>query len=252
MIELMHRNRAEQLATEARHVARFLELAGLAAKPIPGDRPDVVLVMGGRRIGLEHQELTEEDLASTSSNLTWLEEQLGTELRRRGADRDLHVAIMVNAASPNFRRRRDLGELASRVADLAMERAQGVTRAKELRLLSRDLRPLGIVGPDVVYLSRTSGAWEGPLATVQPSFWGPGDSGVVEAIGRKEKLLPAYAAADPSLEEHWLLLVTGEGYEQATDPILTEGARVATQFARVYLMDVRAGVLQRVDDRQES
>lgn len=245
----MHRNRTEQQATEARHVGHFLELAQLEAQAIPGDRPDCILVVGGRRIGLEHQELTEEDLASTSLNLAWLQDALATELRRRGADRDLHVAVSVNAASPRFRRRRELKELVRRVAAFALERAPAVSRGDELQVFARQLYPLGIVGPEFVYISRTSGALEGPLATVSRGFWGPGDSAVVEAIRAKEKLLPTYAA-DPTLSEVWLLLVTGEGYQQATDSVLTKDLRVPTRFPRVYLMDLRPDELHRVDDHQ--
>jgi len=202
--------------------------------------------VGDRRIGLEHQELTEEDLASTSANLTWLEGELGAELRRRGADRDLHVAVSVNAASPLFRRRRDLAELARRVAGLALERAPGVTREEELQLFPSELHPLGIVGPDFVHLSRTTGALEGPLATVSRGFWGPGDSALLEAIREKEELLPAYVG-NTGAEEQWLLLVTGQGYEQATDSVLTEWTREPTAFDQVYLLDLRTGTLQRVD-----
>lgn len=50
-----HKNRADQLATEGRHVARFLELEHLQpAEVIHGDRPDFMLVIDGQRIGLEH------------------------------------------------------------------------------------------------------------------------------------------------------------------------------------------------------
>jgi hypothetical protein len=70
---------------------------------------------------------------------------------------------------------------------------------------------------------------------------------VLEAIRRKESLLPAYIEADPSLKEHWLLLVTGDGYVQATDSVMTQWTKVATRFDRVYLMDLRTGALQRVD-----
>ncbi len=240
------RNRAEQLATEARHVARFLELAGLEAEAIHGDRPDFVLVVAGRRIGLEHEELTEEDLASTSTNLTWLESELGAELRRRGADRDLHIAVSVNAASPLFRRRRDLAELAKQVVGLALERAPRVRRGVALQIYARELQLLGIVGPEFVHLSRTSGALQGALATVSRGFWGPGESSVLEAIRRKEQRLPDYVA-DPTLAEVWLLLVTGEAWQQATDSVLTKWTREATAFQRVYLMDLRTGELQRVD-----
>jgi hypothetical protein len=98
-----------------------------------------------------------------------------------------------------------------------------------------------------VFLSRTSGAAAGPLATVSRGFWGPGNSTVLEAIRRKEELLTGYVA-NTAAGEQWLLLVTGEGYEQASDSVLTESTRVPTSFARVYLMDLRTRALQRMDD----
>ncbi|HSD22378.1 MAG TPA: hypothetical protein VLC54_20180 [Anaeromyxobacter sp.] len=120
-------------------------------------------------------------------------------------------------------------------------------RGDKLQIYARELRPLGIVGPDFVHLSRTSGALQGPLATVSRGFWGPGESSVLEAIRRKEQRLPDYAA-DPTLAEVWLLLVTGDTWQQATDSVLTEWTRVPTSFGRVYLMDLRTGALQRMDD----
>lgn len=243
----MHRNQAEQRATEERHLLAFLERAGLEAPWTHGDRPDFVLELDGRRVGLEHQELTEEDLASTAGNLTWLENELRDELVRRGADRDLAVGLGVEAAAPTYRRRRDLEELVSNLADLAHERAPAVTRERPLQFLARELVPLGIRGPTFVHLSRTTGAAVGPIISVGRGIWGPGEDGVVEAIRAKEDLLPDYRAAS-GLEEQWLLLVTGDTYAQATDSALTEWIRERTLFARVYLMDLRTGALQRVDD----
>ena len=70
---------------------------------------------------------------------------------------------------------------------------------------------------------------------------------MIEAVRGKEQLLRAYAG-DASLEEIWLLLVTGDAWQQATDSELTEQTRVETAFDRVYLMDLRTADVQRVDD----
>ncbi len=242
-----HKNRADQLATEARHVARFLDLEHLDAEVIPGDRPDCVLVINGCRIGLEHQELTEEDLASNQPNLDWLAKALTAELGRRGVDPELDVGVSVNAAAPLFRKRRFVEELIPRIADLVAERAPTVTTEETLEVLGPELANVGIVGPSAVYVSRIAG-FNGPLAFVQPSAWGPVDSSVRRAIREKEKRLDAYVA-NPPLAELWLLLVTGETWQQATDSVLTQWTRVPTKFHRVYLMDLRTGALQRVDDR---
>jgi hypothetical protein len=245
----VNRNLTDQKATEARHVARFLELAHLEAQAIQGDRPDFVLVVGGRRLGLEHQELTEEDLARNERNLTGLQDDLRDELRRQGAAHDLHVAVGVNAASDVFRRRSDLPDLARRIAEIALPHAATVTREHPFEIRPHEIRPFGVAGVESLSVHRTRGALAGPLATVSRGFWGPVESSVLEAIREKEERLPVYVA-NTGVEEQWLLLVTGEGYVQATDSVLTRELREPTAFAHVYLMDLRTGALQRVDDHQ--
>jgi hypothetical protein len=47
----------------------------------------------------------------------------------------------------------------------------------------------------------------------------------------------------------WLLLVTGETITQTVDLQLVDGVSFSSQFERVYLLDVRAGKAQRIDDR---
>jgi hypothetical protein len=175
-----------------------------------------------------------------------LQDELGAELGRRGGDRDLAVGLAVGPGDPVFQRRRDVGDLAARVATLALERAPTVTRSSPIQVPRRELLEQRIRGVHFLHLSRTSGAWPGPLATVTPGGWGPGDSTMIEAIRKKEERLATYVA-DTGIPEQWLLLVTGEGYVQPTDSVMVEWTRVATTFARVYLLDVRTGELLRVD-----
>jgi hypothetical protein len=241
-------NREAQEETEARHVGRFLQVAALDAKDIPGDRPDRVLVIDGRRIGLEHQELTEEDLARNEPNIDWLEEALTAELLRLGIGQDLSVGVGVDAAAPFFRRRRDVTELVRRLGAFAAERAMAIPPEGTLELSAAQLAVHGIIGPRFVSLSRVAGSGGGH-AFVSRGFWGPGDSAIEAAVRRKEELLPAYAALNPCLEEFWLLLVTGDRWEQATDSALAEWTSISTGFARVYLLDLRSGTLRRVDDQ---
>ncbi len=141
------KNELEQRATERRHLEAFLEIAGIRAViERHGGQPDFVLVLEGRRIGLEQRELTEEDLAANAPNLAWLEKALAQELRQRGLDWDLHVGVSVNATSPFFRKCRELEDLVPRLAAFAAERGPTATREKPLQVLARDLNALGIVG----------------------------------------------------------------------------------------------------------
>ena len=45
------------------------------------------------------------------------------------------------------------------------------------------------------------------------------------------------------------MLVTGETWVQATDSALTEHTRIASQCDRVYVLDLQAGTVQRLDAR---
>ncbi len=38
---------------------------------------------------------------------------------------------------------------------------------------------------------------------------------------------------------------------QATDSVLTEHTRIGSQFDRVYLLDLQAGTVQRLDERAD-
>ncbi|MFL5310304.1 MAG: hypothetical protein ACJ79H_07630 [Myxococcales bacterium] len=239
----------DQQATEVRHVTRFLELAGFHANVIPGDRPDCVLVIEGRRIGLEHRELIEEDLASNEPNLAWLEKELSAELARRGLDPHFHVSMSANAAAPFFRRRRQVARLVGEVADFAEALAASVTFDAPLQISAPELARKGIVELDFLRFERRRAFDAGPLAYVSRGFWGPVDAALVEAVRGKEQLLAAYVG-DASLQEIWLLLVTGDAWQQATDSAFTRQTRVETAFHRVYLMDVRTGEVQRVDDHR--
>jgi len=243
----LHKNRVDQQATEVRHVTRFLELAGFHANVIPGDRPDFVLVMEGRRIGLEHRELIEEELASNEPNFAWLEKELSAELARRGLDPHFHLSMSANAAAPFFRKRRQVARLVGQVADFAEALAASVTVDAPLQVSAPELAGKGIVELDFLRFERRRAFDAGPLACVSRGSWGPVDAAVIEAVRGKEQLLRAYAG-DASLEEIWLLLVTGDAWQQATDSELTEQTRVETAFDRVYLMDLRTADVQRVDD----
>lgn len=55
-----------------------------------------------------------------------------------------------------------------------------------------------------------------PRAIVSPSSCGPGDVSIHDAVRRKGEKLAAYRA---TVDEAWLLLVTGATWTQATDSV---------------------------------
>src|SRR5205085_3041729 len=85
------KNLSLQKDTERRHIELFLALARLRASLEFGDRPDCVLVLAGRRIGLEHRELCDQDLLWTRPHLKRLGSNLKAELEARSLP--LHVRV---------------------------------------------------------------------------------------------------------------------------------------------------------------
>lgn len=240
-------NRTAQQATERRHIESFLESCRIAPESIEyADKPDAVLVLDGRRIGLEHRELTEEDLAANARNLVALEGLISDEMKRLGVPDDVQVAVStVNAAAPFFQKRRHVEALATSIANFVAANAPALTATATIRVPAADVAPQGVLGADPV-VARHPRLRGGPFAFVSWGFWGPVDASVVVAVEEKEVLLPTYRT-EQRLDEVWLLLVTGETWVQATDSVLTEHTLVQSQFDRVYVLDVRAGAMQRLD-----
>ena len=251
MAKPRHKNRVAQESTERRHIQEFLARAGLEATIDSfGDIPDAVLLFEGRRIGLEHCELTEERLAKNKGNIAALESALKEEFRCIGLREDLSVAVHVDAWAPFFSARRDVEKLARQIAKFAAKCAPHVTLEMRIEAGGRHLFREGVVGPTMLTVQRHAPPlWGGPQAFVSPGFWGPGDSSVFRAVRQKEQHLPTYAS-NSSLTEVWLLLVTGDTWTQATDSVLTEWTEVHSRFDRLYLLDLRTGELQRLDTRK--
>jgi hypothetical protein len=80
--------------------------------------PDAVLLVEGQRVGLEHCELTEQDLAENRPNINSLELTLRNELEKLGLGQDFSVGVGLNAAAPLFRKRSQVNKLAEQIAHL--------------------------------------------------------------------------------------------------------------------------------------
>ncbi len=237
-----------QQETERLHVEEFLRRSRIQGTVEYGDAPDAVVTIDGRQVGIEHCELTEQDLASNKPNIDSLEPTLKEELKKLPLAGDLHVGIGVDAhASHYFRKRSTVRELAVRLARFAHEHEANVTSDARLDFNIPELERLGFPGLRTLILSRVR-IPGGPHVTVTPGYWGPVESSVVAAIEKKEQRLPAYKEKK-TLAECWLLLVTGESWTQATDSALTEWLRIDSDFDAVFLMDTRTGQVQRLDER---
>jgi hypothetical protein len=223
-----------QQATERRHIELFLELAGLVAETEFGDRPDCVLVLAGRRIGLEHRELYDQRVQAHGPHLQRFREFLQGELEARGLD--LHVQVQFPALSTYFvAHPRRVLPLAREIADLAAARDDGHTPAV---IAARELLTLGIEGPTLVTFQRFEGEC-GPSVQTQSGpadFEAEGAHRVVEAVRSKEAKLPGYSC-DATISRLWLLLVTGETVAQTAIGI--ENLRIESRFDRVYVLDAR-------------
>jgi hypothetical protein len=219
------KNLSLQKDTERRHIELFIELAGLRAGLEFGDRPDCVLLLAGRRIGLEHRELCDQDLLWTQPHLKRLSGILKAELEAR--ELALHVRVHLPprstwlAAHPSR-----FVPLARRIAGLA-----GQSGAERM-IFGED--QLAMEGVGLVAVQRLE---KGSCATAQIEG-GPVEDElahrVLEAIRAKEVKLSAY---DANLSRCWLLLVTGDTLTQPMDAMRIEGLDVRSRFDRVYLLD---------------
>ena len=226
------KNQLLQQATERRHIELFLEVAGLRAVIEPGDRPDCVLVLPGRRVGLEHGELYDEDLQAHRPHLQRLEEALHSEMEARGLALRVHVDFPARS-SYFVSHPREVKPLARRIAALAA--AVEAMRHPEIVIEGEDLSASGIEGPSRLAFRR----WERPsVRTHGGPFQGEGAQRVVEAVRRKEAKLSGYAR-DRSVSQLWLLLVTGESITQTVASLLIEDLRIESRFDRVYVLDAR-------------
>jgi hypothetical protein len=224
--------RPEQRETELRHIEEFLRLRGLSATSFEQpDPPDAVLTVEGRRIAVEHCELYEQDLAANRENVLALEDLLTGELRALGIRAS--VGIGADASSPAFRRRRDVAQLAKRLAALARAHVDNAPFQPGIPWIeAQGFREIVMISIDPADEAR---------AIVSPSFLGPGALSIHDAVRRKGVKLAAYRA---TVDAAWLLLVTGATWTQATDSVLTDGLEVESGFDAVYLLDLREGVVQ--------
>jgi hypothetical protein len=237
------KNLREQKETERRHIEELLRRLGIQAVPEYGDSPDAVLVIGGRRVGLEHRELYEEDLAANRPNIDWLAQGLRAELAKLGLGEGVSVSVGLNAAAPRFRKRSQVAELIPAIAQIAQEHAPRVEPGDSVQVNAPALMRRGLGSVSLVVVQRHEYLRGGPHAYVSSSYWGPGESSVLAAVREKEGRLSEYRKAK-ALDAVWLLLVTGASWTQATDSVLTEWLRVESEYEAVYLLDLRTGQLQ--------
>jgi hypothetical protein len=246
---MAHRNKFEQQETERLHIEDFLRRKGINGSVEYGDMPDAVLLVEGHRVGLEHCELTEQDLAANRPNINALKRALGNELEKLGLGQDFSVGIGLNAAAPLFRKLSQVNELAGRMARFTFEQASALSVGATVALDAPALARHGFA--DLLCVTITRRRQEDPRGIpdtfVSPFFWGPGESSARAAVQAKERRLADYKAAKV-LDEVWLLLVTGESWVQATDSVMTEWLQLSSTFDAVYLMDTRTGQLQRLDE----
>jgi len=242
-------NRRDQQQTERLHIEEFLRRRGVEAAVEYGDAPDAVLLIEGSRVGLEHRELVEEDLAANRPNIEWLERALKDELTKLGLGEDFSVAVGVEAHAAYFRKRSNVDVLVLELARFARGQAVNVGPGATLEFCIPELESQGFPILRALSVSRVMDLRGGPHVAVSPGFWGRSSQSVLLAIRKKERQLAKYKRTK-ALDASWLLLVTGELWTQVTDSATAnEWPRFRSSFDAVFLMDTRSGELQRLDER---
>jgi hypothetical protein len=192
----MSDNQRAQQVTERRHIEEFLRLSSINATVEYRDGPDAVALVDGRRIGIEHTELTEPELAAGRREVLRFEDALTAELARLGVGANVCVSVGLNTHAPQFRNPRQVTDLVVRVARFAAECAARLGEAAKASVPAEALRAAGF--PELAHLSvgRKPERTFGPLAAAGPgAFWGPGAAAVRAAVKAKERRLGAYKAS---------------------------------------------------------
>ncbi|MCP3163319.1 hypothetical protein [Myxococcus qinghaiensis] len=246
-------NKLKQQETEKRHIDEFLRRIGLnASVEMYCDAPDAVLLVDGRRVGLEHCELTEQELASTQANIRSFASTLLRELKKLDLPEHFTVGVQVDPTSPFYLKRSQVDELAERIAPFIFAQASLLSAGAIASINSVALSHHGFADIEFITIQQLprGNPLGHPDVQAYPGHWGPGAASAQAAVKAKEQRLSAYKTAQ-SLNEVWLLLVTGESWIQATDSALTEGLKVTSTFDAVYLLDTRTNQLRRIDTRAD-
>jgi hypothetical protein len=208
-----------------------------------------VLLVDGRRIGLEHRELVEQNLAER----WWIIESvfpnaLERALETLGYRQNLSVNIGLDACAPLLREPSHVREMASRIAGLIHSRHTSLVLDTPITIHGPELKQCGF--PDLLHVTTTHSRGSlpqcGPIVSVSPSYSFSSNLTVTEAIRRKEPKIPSYKAAR-SLDEVWLILVTGDGWDQAATPLGVTKSPLYSQFDAVYILDLRNDEVLRLD-----
>ncbi len=242
----MSTNRRDQQQTERLHIEEFLRRRGVEAAVEYGDAPDAVLLIEGSRVGLEHRELVEEDLAANRPNIEWLERALKDELTKLGLGEDFSVAVGVEAHAAYFRKRSNVDVLVLELARFARGQAVNVGPGATLEFCIPELESQGFPILRALSVSRVMDLRGGPHVAVSPGFWGRSSQSVLLAIRKKERQLAKYKRTK-ALDASWLLLVTGELWTQVTDSATAnEWPRFRSSFDAVFLMELGGAAGTRV------
>ncbi|WNG38840.1 hypothetical protein F0U61_38105 [Archangium violaceum] len=176
---------------------------------------------------------------------------LRSEMEKLGLVQDFSMVVEINAAAPVLRKPSEVEGLAQRIAQFASVFAPtlGADPARYIAAPELAARGLAEVSGVTINQQRPGSPREAP-ALVSPCVLGAVDGAIRDAIEEKEKSLPDYKAAQ-AFDEVWLLLVTGESLAQTTDAVIVEPFRFPSAFDAVYLLDLQADQLLRVDDGVE-
>lgn len=228
--------RPEQREEERRHIEEFLRIERIGARFLgQPDPPDGLLEIGGRRVGVEHRKLTQEELAANRDNLNTFAAMLRTELAALGATLRVSLAFSDGGAKL-FRKRREVEEYAKRLAAFAKTCEPTAPRWGAAPGF-----------PEVVSL--TLHPSDELRVAVHSVIRAGAGSAVSAAVEDKEAKLPSYRG---TVDEAWLLLVTAGDWTQPTELMHVQDVEVRSKFDRVYLLDLGARAVLRLDAENPS
>lgn len=212
------------------------------------DAPDAVVSVGGRLIGVEHCELTEESFAATERNIGTFEDTLSRELASLGFDQSFSLGLGLDPGASLFRKLSQVNTRARKLARFIYDQVSTLTVGKPVTIGGLTLERCGFseLTHITLTLSQRTVSDGSPQVIMNPAFSGPGTASARDAVRSKERHVQAYREKW-QLDEIWLLLVTGASWLQATNSLMTQWLQLSSKFDAVYLLDVRSNALQRLD-----
>jgi hypothetical protein len=231
----------------------FLELLGnLNGLPHDfGDKPDLVISEGPKRLGVEHTRLYVEQAELPSGRQFRPQERIHFQIAERAFEifRNKHsipLYLTVDFAEPYNYRKRDVEEVAAALS-LAVELAislntQSLAAGQDVRIEAWRFQHLGLPFP------RGVDSFHYQVVAPDRGFelWGPTSSycvphlsvsNIEARIAKKESLLKTYLTR---CDECWLLMVTDVGWRSShfdVPPELADHLYI-THFERVFVMTI--------------